>query len=99
MALALAVVYRFGPNRGRTGWHWVTAGSAVAVVVWLAGSAGFALYLNHSSGYHRTYGTLAGVAVLLFWLYLSSFAVLLGAELDAEIEKDRNNGGSDRPAH
>lgn len=90
VTLALAVLYRFGPNRGRNGWHWVTAGSAVAVVVWLAGSAGFALYLNYSSGYHRTYGTLAGVAVLLLWLYLSSFAVLLGAEIDAEIEQERN---------
>ncbi|MCX2948899.1 YihY/virulence factor BrkB family protein [Lentzea sp. NEAU-D7] len=88
VTLALAVMYRFGPNRSTKGWHWVTAGSTVAVVVWLAGSAGFALYLNYSSGYHRTYGTLAGVTVLLLWLYLSAFAVLLGAEIDAQKERD-----------
>ncbi|MFC4852818.1 YihY/virulence factor BrkB family protein [Actinophytocola glycyrrhizae] len=86
--VALAVVYRFGPCREVTHRRWVTAGSAVAVLVWLTGSAGFAAYFGLFSGSHRMSGTLTGVAILLLWLYLSSFAVLLGAEVDAEVEAE-----------
>lgn len=94
---ALAVVYRFGPCRETTRWRWVTAGSVTAVVVWLAGTAGFAVYLGYFSGYHRMYGTLTGVAVLLLWLYLSAFAVLLGAEVDAEVDAEAEVSRRDEP--
>jgi membrane protein len=84
---ALAVVYRFGPDREPPRRNWISWGTACALLLWVLGSAGFSLYLSHFSGYHKTYGTVAGVMILLLWLYLSSYAALLGAEVDAEIER------------
>lgn len=83
---ALAVVYRFAPCRQNPRWRWVTWGSATAATVWLAGSALFAVYVQNFGSYGKTYGALGGVMLLLMWFYLGSFAVLLGAELNAEIE-------------
>ena len=73
-------------DRDHARWRWVSWGAAVAVVLWLAASAAFSLYVSHFSHYHETYGALAGVAILLLWLYLSSFIALLGAEINSEIE-------------
>lgn len=84
--VALAVLYRYGPDRDRARWRWVSLGAFVAVVLWLAASAAFSLYVGNIPDYHKTYGALAGVAVLLLWLYLSSFIALLGAEINAETE-------------
>ncbi len=86
IGLALAALYRYGPDRDRARWRWVSWGAFIAVVLWLAASAAFSLYVSNFSNYHETYGTVAGVAILLLWLYLSSFIALLGAEIDAEIE-------------
>ena len=82
----LAVVYRFAPCRQNPRWRWVTWGSATAATVWLAGSALFAIYVQNFGSYGKTYGALGGVMMLLMWFYLGSFAVLLGAELNAEAE-------------
>lgn len=82
----LAVVYRFGPCRQNPRWRWVTWGSATAATIWLGGSALFAIYVQNFGSYGKTYGALGGVMVLLMWFYLGSFAVLLGAELNAEAE-------------
>lgn len=82
----LAVVYRFAPCRQNPRWRWVTWGSAAAASVWLAGSALFAVYVQNFGSYGKTYGALGGVMILLMWFYLGSFAVLLGAELNAETE-------------
>ncbi len=86
IGVALAALYRYGPDRDRARWRWVSWGAFVAVVLWLAASAAFSLYVSNFSRYHETYGTVAGVAILLLWLYLSSFIALLGAEINAEIE-------------
>jgi len=86
IGVALAVLYRYGPDRDRARWRWVSGGAFVAVVLWLAASAAFSLYVSNFSSYHEAYGALAGVAILLLWLYLSSFVALLGAEIDSEIE-------------
>ncbi len=91
-ALALVVVllsayYSFGPNRKRSRMRWVSPGAVVAAVGWLAASAAFSFYLNNFGHESRTYGALAGVAALLLWLYLTAAAVMLGAELDCEIER------------
>ena len=86
IGVALAGLYRYGPDRDQARWRWVSWGAVVAVVFWLGASAVFSLYVSNFSRYHETYGALAGVAILLLWLYLSSFIALLGAEINSEIE-------------
>jgi membrane protein len=82
----LAVLYRYAPDRREPKWRWVSWGSAVATIVWLLGSAGFSVYVSHFGSYNETYGSVGAVVVLLLWFNLSSYVVLLGAELNAEIE-------------
>lgn len=84
--LALALLYRYGPCRRSAKWRWVTIGSVFATLVWLAASAGFSFYVANFGNYDRTYGSLGAVVVLLFWLYLSFYIMLLGAEINAELE-------------
>jgi membrane protein len=85
--LGLAVVYRYAPAREHARWRWVTWGSAIAASLWLAMSGVFAFYVGSFAGYGKTYGALGGVVVLLMWFYLSSLLVLLGAEINAEMER------------
>jgi membrane protein len=82
----LTVLYRYAPDRDNPRWRWATPGALVATVVWLVASAGFSLYVDNFGKYNQTYGTLGAVIVLLLWMYLSAFVVLLGSELDAELE-------------
>lgn len=84
--VGLAVLYKYGPCRRAAQWQWVTVGSVLAMIMWLAASAGFSLYVEHFADYDRVYGSLGAVIVLLFWMYLSFYAVLLGAEINAELE-------------
>jgi membrane protein len=98
--VALAVVYRLAPDRANPRWRWVSWGAVVALVVWLLGSVGFSWYVDNFGKYNQTYGALAAVIVLLLWLFLSAFAVLLGAELDAESERQTardTTTGPERP--
>jgi membrane protein len=83
----LAVVYRVAPNRADPQSRWVTPGALVATVLWLIGSAAFSLYVTYFGNYGKTYGALTGVIVLMLWLYLTSYIVLLGAEINAEAER------------
>jgi membrane protein len=83
---ALAVVYRYAPDRRRAKWPWVTWGSAVAATLWLSGSVLFELYVKNFGSYGVTYGALGGIIVLIMWFYLGGFAVVLGAEINAEME-------------
>jgi membrane protein len=87
--LALEVIYRYAPCRAESRWRWVSWGSALAATLWLGGSVLFSLYVQNFGSYGRTYGALGGVMLLLMWFYLGSFAVLLGAELNAEMEPKR----------
>jgi membrane protein len=82
----LAVVYRYAPDRHTAQWQWVTWGSAAAATLWLTGSVLFELYVKNLSSYGVTYGALGGVIVLIMWFYLGGFAVVLGAEVNAEME-------------
>jgi membrane protein len=84
---ALAVVYRVAPDRDAPRFRWVSTGAVVATVLWLVGTALFSLYVNNFGRYNKTYGTLAGVVVLMLWLYLTAYLVLLGAEINAESER------------
>jgi membrane protein len=84
--ILLALLYRYGPCRRSAKWRWVTVGSVFATVLWLIASAGFSFYVSHFANYDRIYGPLGAAVVLLFWLYLSFYIVLLGAEINAELE-------------
>ena len=85
----LAVLYYGAPNVRHPGFRWITPGSVLALVLWIAASAGFAFYVSSFGSYNKTYGSLAGVIVFLIWLWLTNVAVLLGAELNAEVERGR----------
>src|SRR5690242_7939724 len=89
VSLAFALLYWVGPNVRLPGFKWLTPGGLLAVVLWVAASAGFALYVANFGSYNKTYGSLAGVIVFLVWLWISNIAVLLGAELDAELVHGR----------
>jgi membrane protein len=84
---ALAVLYRCGPSRDDAEWRWVTPGAGVATVLWLVGSGLFSLYVSRFGTYDETYGSLGGVVVAMLWLFLTALVVVLGAELDAELER------------
>lgn len=84
--IGLAVIYRYGPSRHTPAWRWVSVGAVLATLVWLLGSFAFSVYVSNFGVYNETYGTLAGLIILLVWLWLSGFVVLLGAELNSEIE-------------
>lgn len=87
MMIALAVLYRWAPDRDAPKFRWVGLGALVATILWIVGSVAFSLYVSNFGSYGKTYGALAGVVVLLLWLYLTSFLVLLGAEINSESEQ------------
>jgi membrane protein len=84
---ALAILYRYGPSRDQARWRWVTPGAGLATVAWLLLSSGFALYTSNFASYDETYGTLGSIVVVMLWLFLTALVVVLGAELDAELER------------
>ena len=83
----LAVLYRFGPDRDKPQWRWVTPGAIAATVFWIVASIGFTVYVANFNSYDKTYGSLGGVVILLTWLYLSALMVLLGAVINAQSER------------
>jgi len=85
--LMISVLYYASPNAKLRGFRWVTPGSLVAIVVWVLASAAFALYVANFGSYDKTYGTLAGLVVLLVWLWITNLAILFGHELNAELER------------
>jgi membrane protein len=87
--LMIALLYYAAPNVKHPGFRWVTPGGVLAVLVWIIASAGFALYVANFGSYNKTYGALAGAVIFLIWLWISNLAVLLGVELDAELERGR----------
>jgi membrane protein len=100
ITLGLALIYRYGPSRDQAKWKWVTPGSIVAAVLWLAVSMLFSWYAANFGSYNETYGSLGAVIGFMTWIWLSSIIVLLGAEINAEMEhqtaKDTTKG-PDRP--
>jgi len=89
VSLMFAILYWASPNAKTGGFRWVSPGGIFAVVLWLIASAAFAIYLANFANYGKTYGTLGGVIAFLVWLWISNIAILLGAELDAELERGR----------
>jgi membrane protein len=86
VVVAFGLIYHYGPSRVRP-WRWVSRGSVLGVVIWLVGSIGFRVYLSHFNNYSATYGSLGAVIILMLWFYLTGFALLLGAEVDAAVEE------------
>lgn len=84
---ALAVLYRVAPDRDSPKFRWVSVGAVVATLLWILASVGFSLYVTLFGNYAKTYGALAGVVIMLLWLWITSYAVLLGAEINAEAEE------------
>jgi membrane protein len=93
----LMVLYRYAPANRPTGLRWASPGAVIAAVLWLIGSIGFAVYVHMSDSYANTYGALAGVIIFMLWLYLTSFAVLLGALINAEAERGMKGNAPSEP--
>ncbi len=83
----LAVIYRYAPAREHARWRWVSPGSLVAATVLLGATALFGFYVTNFAGYAKTYGALGGVVVLLMWFFISSIVVVVGAQINAESER------------
>jgi membrane protein len=89
VSFMFALLYWAAPNVKQPGFRWISPGGILTIVIWVIASAGFAFYVSNFGSYNETYGTLAGVIVFLIWLWLSNIAVLLGAELNAELGRGR----------
>jgi len=89
VALVLALVYRFGPDRERVRWRWITWGSASASVAWLVASFGSSWYAANFGSFNKTYGSLGAAVGFMVWMWISAIVVLMGAELDAVLERRR----------
>ena len=95
--LALAIIYRYAPDRAEPKWQWISWGAAAATVLWLAGSIGFTIYVSKVGSYDKTYGSLGAVIILLLWFYLTAYVILAGAGLNAEIERQSTCGAALAP--
>jgi membrane protein len=87
LLLGLAIVYRYGPDRRKPQWRWLSWGALVATFVWLLGSTLFSLYVTQFGNYNKTYGSMGAVVILMTWFLLTSYIFLIGAEINAEMER------------
>ena len=95
-----ALIMRYGPDRRAAKWRWLTPGAVLATLLWMAASFGFSLYVAYVSNYSATYGSLSAIVVFLMWLYLSAYGLLVGALINAELERQTaadSTRGADRP--
>ena len=94
---SLSVLYRLAPDRDAPRFRWVSLGSVIVTVIWAVVSIGFSLYVDNFGSYDKTYGAIAGVIVLMLWLYLTCFLVLLGAEINSEAEHQTAHDTTEGP--
>jgi membrane protein len=86
VALGIAFVYRLGPSRRKPKWRWITWGSVFAAIAWVAVSILFSWYAENLGSYNKTYGSLGAVVAFMFWMWLSTAVIMIGAELNAEMK-------------
>jgi membrane protein len=98
IVVALGILYRTAPDRDAPQFKWTSVGAVVAAVLFVVASVAFSFYVNNFGSYNKTYGALAGVIVLLLWLYLTAYIILLGAEINAESEKQTKQDTTKGPA-
>jgi membrane protein len=101
LAFVLSLIYRFGPSRNRARWQWVTWGGGAAALVWVVASLAFSYYVANFGSYNKTYGTLGAVIGFMTWIWISTMVVLMGAELNAELEQQTGRDstvGPEKPA-
>jgi membrane protein len=91
ISIAFGLIYYFAPDVDQD-WVWLTPGSVLAAALWIVGSIGFRIYVVNFGSYNETYGTIGGVMVLLLWLYMSGLVIIIGAEMNAEIEHASPHG-------
>ena len=99
-ATALAAIYRYGPSRTEARWQWLSVGSVAAAIAWLIGSVLFSWYIAHFGAYNATYGSLGAAVGMMMWMWISAIVILLGGELNAEIEHQTAHDstvGSEKP--
>lgn len=100
VSATFAIFFRYAPDRRAAKWRWLSLGSVVATVLWLCITLGFGFYAANISDYNATYGSLAAIVIFLMWLFLSAYSVLIGAEINAETERQTfrdSTVGADRP--
>ncbi|MFI7018461.1 YhjD/YihY/BrkB family envelope integrity protein [Streptomyces sp. NPDC050164] len=97
VTIMIAILYWATPNAKVKGFRWITPGSVLALLIWMAASAGFAIYVANFGSYNKTYGTMAGVIIFLVWLWITNLAILLGLEFDAETARQRAIAGGHPP--
>lgn len=97
LIVALAVLYRYAPDRDEPRWAWVSPGALLASALWLAGSVAFSIYVSMSDSYDVTYGSLGAVAIMMIWLLVGAFALLLEAQVNAEMERQTRRDTTDGP--
>lgn len=93
LLFSFAILYRFGPNLQDRRWQWSTPGAVCALLLWIAATFGARAYFDHINDYSRSYGHLNGVVMLLLWLYITNGAILIGGEMNSEIEKAMKEAG------
>lgn len=100
VSFTFAIFFRFAPDRRAAKWRWLSVGSVLSTLLWTSTTLGFGFYVANFTNYNATYGSLAAVVIFLMWLFLSSFAVLIGAEVNSEMERQTmvdSTIGPDRP--
>lgn len=100
VSVTFAIFFRYAPDRHAAKWRWLSLGSVLATILWLVITIGFGFYAANLTSYNATYGSLAAVVIFLMWLFLSAYAVLIGAEINSEIERQTmvdSTIGPDRP--
>ena len=85
--LGLAVLYRYAPDRDEPKWSWVSPGAVIATVVWVVASVAFSVYVSNFGSYNETYGSLGAVIIVMLWLFITALSMILGAEINAEAER------------
>ncbi len=95
MLVGLAIVYRYGPDREKPQWRWVSWGAVIATLLWIIGSALFSLYVTQFGDYNKTYGSMGAVVILMTWFLLTAYVFLIGGEVNAEMERQTRKDTTD----